>query len=215
MKKLQALFFDFDGVLVDSNRIKNEAYRILFKPYGEHVVSEIIAYHQQHGGISRVEKIQYAFEKIMQSPLHQEMLKHLAAQYAELVATKVAGAPWITGAKEFLDEMMGRVPLFVISGTPEGELQTIIQQRGMTHYFLEVLGSPIHKADHIHTLQQRYAFNPVDSLFIGDAHTDLQAALAHNMSFIGIQGDYSFPEHVPVLPDCTSLKNEIAKRFRL
>jgi len=215
MKKLQALFFDFDGVLVDSNLIKKEAFRILFESYGNSVVSEIITYHQQHGGISRIEKIQYAFEQIIRCPLDEEILQRLASQYSELVAEKVTNAPWIAGAKDFLDEMKGIVPIFVISGTPEEELQTIIRQRGMTKYFQEMLGSPIHKYEHLITLQLRYNLDLQDCLFIGDAYTDLQAALSHSIPFIGIQGDYAFPDHITVLSDCTSLKREISTRFTL
>ncbi|SHO45831.1 haloacid dehalogenase superfamily, subfamily IA, variant 1 with third motif having Dx(3-4)D or Dx(3-4)E [Desulfopila aestuarii DSM 18488] len=213
VKKLQALFFDFDGVLIDSNFIKNEAFRVLFQPYGDHVVSEVIAHHQQHGGISRVEKIRYAFEKIMRRSLTEDMLQQLATQYSQLVAEKVTAAPWIAGAKSFLDEIQGRVPLFVISGTPQEELQTIIRQRNMAHYFLAVMGSPVHKPDHIKVLQQRYNFNLQNCLFIGDAHTDHQTALTCNIPFIGIQGDYIFPDYVTVLPDCTSLKAAISGIF--
>ncbi len=68
-QKLQALFFDFDGVIVDSNSTKTAAFRALFKDYKEQVIAEIVAYHRRHGGISRVEKIRYAHQHIIKQPL--------------------------------------------------------------------------------------------------------------------------------------------------
>lgn len=212
-EKLQAIFFDFDGVLVDSNRIKNEAFRTLFSHYGEQIVNQILNYHQQHGGISRVEKIRYAFEFFLRTPLAPGVLDQMASDYSDLVATKVAHASWICGAKQFLDQMKGKVPLFIISGTPQQELQQIVTRRKMQHYFHEVLGSPVHKPDHIRTLIHRYSLNPQNCVFIGDAHTDHHAATLTEVPFIGIQGDYTFPESVTVLPDCTSLKTAVSELF--
>jgi hypothetical protein len=48
----QHVFFDFDGVLVDSTATKTNAYREIFKPYGPEIVEKIVAHHQRHGGIS-------------------------------------------------------------------------------------------------------------------------------------------------------------------
>ena len=50
----EAIFFDFDGVLVDSVSIKTEAFRKLFKGFGQQCVEALVYYHIEHGGISRV-----------------------------------------------------------------------------------------------------------------------------------------------------------------
>ena len=61
---------------------------------------------------------------------------------SDLVVEEVVRVPWIKGAKAFLDKYSSKLPVFVISGTPETELKYVVDQRKMSHYFKEVLGSP-------------------------------------------------------------------------
>lgn len=210
----QAIFFDFDGVLVDSNKIKVQAFYDLFNAFDDTVADEIVKYHQQHGGISRVVKIQYAFDTIIQQPLTTTQLNDLAQTYSELVVDQVIQANWIAGAEEFLTLMHGRVPIFLISGTPQGELIRVVQARKMAYFFDDILGSPVKKPIHINTLLTKHQLQAQSCVFIGDASTDYHAAKQHQMPFIGIQGDYTFPPEVVVLQDCTNLKEEISQIFK-
>ncbi len=213
--KLQAVLFDFDGVIVDSNAVKTEAFRSLFENYDQAIVAEIIDYHRQHGGISRVEKIRYAHQHIIKHHLSDEELKALAAAYSELVMEKVIAIEWIDGAKDFLDKKRNNLPMFVISGTPEDELQCIIERRKMTGYFQKVLGSPIKKPDHVRHILREYRFNPECCVFVGDALTDLNAANETGLHFIGVQGEVDFPVGTKVLPDCKGLESAIKEHFIL
>jgi len=210
---LQAIFFDFDGVIVDSNATKSAAFRTLFADYGEEIVAEVVAYHQQHGGISRVEKIRYAHEHIIKQPLTEEELASWADAYSKLVVDKVIAVDWIAGAKEFLDGVAVAVPVFVISGTPEDELRHIIVRRKMSGYFQEILGSPTRKPEHIRKLLTRYRLFPEHCLFVGDALTDFNAAKETGLHFIGIQGEVAFPKGTIVLPDCRRLQDVLEQQF--
>jgi HAD superfamily hydrolase (TIGR01549 family) len=211
--KLQAMFFDFDGVIVDSNATKTEAFRTLFENYDQDIVTEIIDYHRRHGGISRVEKIRYAHQHIIKHHFSDEELEDWAAAYSELVMEKVIAIEWIDGAKEFLDKKQDSLPMFVISGTPEDELQYIIQRRKMSGYFQKILGSPIKKPDHVRNILLEYRFNPECCIFIGDALTDLHAADETGLHFIGVQGEVDFPVGTKVLPDCRGLESAIKEHF--
>lgn len=210
---LQAFFFDFDGVLVDSNSTKTDAFRTLFADYDQETVAQILAYHNRHGGISRVEKIQYAHRQIIKQPLTDTELARWATAYADLVVDKVINVPWIDGAKEFLDSTRGLLPIFVISGTPEDELRYIIDRRNMTGYFQKILGSPIKKPEHIRNLLVSYKLAPELCVFIGDALTDYNAARQTGLQFVGIQGEATFPKGTTVLADCLGLQGAIAEHF--
>lgn len=205
----QAIFFDFDGVLVDSNAIKSKAFESLFAAYGNEVIARILAYHRHHGGISRVEKIRYAFAEILHVPLSEALLKQLAGRYSQLVIDAVIAAPWIGGARELLTRISPHIPLFIISGTPEPELRQIVSRRKMSDFFLDIAGSPITKPDHLRRLLAIHHLQPECSLFIGDSHTDWQSARQFGMPFLGIQGEYHFPSTVKVLRDCTPLAEEV------
>jgi HAD superfamily hydrolase (TIGR01549 family) len=210
--QLQAIFFDFDGVLVESAKIKTDAFRTLFQEYERKTVDKIIRYHQQHAGISRVIKIEHIFNTILEQPLSKDKLEKLVAEYSRLVVERVISAPWIPGAHEFLLQLSPNVSLFIISGTPEPELQFITQQRNITHIFKEILGSPTKKPVHINNLLRNYHLHAENCVFIGDALNDLRAANETKIPFIGIQGEIAFPPDTLVLTDCHPL-NEILEQL--
>jgi len=210
---LQAIFFDFDGVIVDSTDIKTEGFRILFDQYDDEVVSKIVAYHHQHGGISRVDKIRYIHHHILGTPLTDDELSRWCEKYSKQVLEKVIGADWIAGAEELLDNIRGTVPVFLISGTPEDELRHVIDQRKLSPYFQVILGSPVKKPVHIRNLLNAYRLAPERCIFVGDALTDYNAAKETGLHFIGIKGDVDFPPGTTVLPDCRKIQSEIEKSF--
>jgi len=210
---LQALFFDFDGVIVDSNSTKTEAFATLFRDYDQEIITKIIDYHRRYGGISRVEKIRYAHEHFIGKPLTEAELVRWSARYSELVVDEVIAADVVPGAVQFLESHKQQLPVFVISGTPEDELKYIIERRDMSGLFREILGSPVKKPEHIRNLLGGYRLAAERCVFIGDALTDYNAARETGSHFIGIQSTVGFPEGTTVLDDCRGLQDAIASLF--
>ena len=46
MKKYKSLIFDCDGVILNSNKIKTEAFRKILQKYNQNAVDEFINYHK-------------------------------------------------------------------------------------------------------------------------------------------------------------------------
>ncbi len=211
MQSVEALFFDFDGVLVDSTHTKKKAFETLFKDFSDEIIKAVVHYHVLHGGISRVVKIRHAHENIIKEPLTEKEVMEWAGRYSDLVVQDVVRAPWIKGAKGFLDAYASKLPVFMVSGTPEPELKYIVDQRKIGHYFKEILGSPVKKTEHIRRLLEKHSLTAKQCVFIGDALTDYNAALETGLRFIGIQGEVNFPDTVKPLPDCQGLESTIKK----
>ena len=57
LKNYQLVFFDFDGVIKESVDVKTQAFKSLFKNYGNDLKNRIEAHHLSNGGISRYLKI--------------------------------------------------------------------------------------------------------------------------------------------------------------
>ena len=211
---LQGLFFDFDGVLIDSTAVKIEGFRELFEHVSDSELANILEYHRMHGGISRVEKIKYAYREVLQQPLDTKDLQRLAQKYSDLVMEKVVGCSPVNGALELLEQFYNRCEIFLISGTPEEELREIVSRRKMTKYFREILGSPVRKPIHVNELLAKYSLNPQGCVFIGDALTDFDAARQTRLNFIGIQRDVSFPTGTITVLDCTGVADVLARNYR-
>ncbi|HJO97727.1 MAG TPA: HAD hydrolase-like protein [Rhodospirillales bacterium] len=213
--RYNAVFFDFDGVLVESPAIKAAAFRSLYAEYGAQVENEAAAYHKANAGISRLIKIRHCHQALLGITLGDAELAALGERYTAIVVEKVIACDWVPGAAGFLDAARGALALFVVSGTPEEELQRIAARRGMTHTFVEVRGSPPGKEAIVRELLERHRLVPRRTLFIGDSLVDWQAAEACGLDFLGrvAPGHASpFPKGTRVVSDLKALDTVVALR---
>ena len=72
--KYQHIIFDFDGVLAESNEIRFNGFRKLFKDYPQEQVEKLVTYAEANGGVSRYKKIAYFFSEIRQEPISNELV---------------------------------------------------------------------------------------------------------------------------------------------
>ena len=56
---VDAIVFDFDGVLVESVHVKGEAFYQLYEGQGQEIQEKVLAHHLAHGGVSRFDKIKH------------------------------------------------------------------------------------------------------------------------------------------------------------
>ncbi len=206
--ELAAVFFDFDGVLAESLDIKVRAFTELYKEHGPEILERVLAHHRAHGGVSRIQKIRHCHQEMLGILLEPEELMALGRRFSDLVVDAVVDSAWVEGARELLDGLVGRLPLFVVSGTPEPELRDIVARRGMDDYFVTVRGSPPDKITVIRKLLAAHGLPAERVLFVGDAMTDYDAAQATGLRFIGRvpPGEESpFPPATAIVTDLTTL----------
>jgi len=183
----QAVFFDFDGVILDSVDVKTQAFAAMFRPYGPEVERAVVEYHLANGGVSRFKKFEYYYKYIFNKPINKEMLEALGREFNQLAMKGVLAAPFIDGALETLEQLKEQgIPAFVASGTPDEEIQLIVEKRKLAPYFVEVHGSPRKKQEIVQDIAARHAYRLEDCLFIGDATTDYEAAKYCGMFFLGV-----------------------------
>ena len=181
---IRAVIFDFDGVLVDSVEIKTNAFARLFECEGKEVVQRVLEYHLNNGGISRLEKFKFIYREILYRPLSESKFRSLCENFSRIVVDGVINARWVDGALEFLENNKNIYKFFVVSGTPDEELKSIIKQRGMGSFFDAVFGSPKTKERLLNELINFYGFKRENVVFVGDAVTDWKAASATGVRFI-------------------------------
>jgi len=205
----QSIIFDFDGVLVESGDIKTQAFTELYQSYGNTVVNEVVRYHNLNGGLSRYEKFRYFQQHLLNMPpLTKDEEQELDRHFSRLVVEAVIDSDPVPGANELVHKESTRMPLFIASGTPEIELNTIVTRRGLMPYFTEVRGSPKLKQDLIAEILSTHDLTPTRVLMIGDALIDYQSARANNIIFLGRvrSGDNNpFPEQVNTVFDLSTL----------
>ena len=192
---IKAVIFDFDGVLVESVDIKTKAFEKLFESEGNDIVEKVVDYHVKNAGVSRFEKIRYIYKNMLNRELSEETFDDLCQQFSHLVVDEVVNAPYVKGAKEFLDSYSNKYSCFVASATPQDEIEEVIKRRHMQRYFKGVYGSPKKKGDIVREILAAYtlehdempfnsALSPQSFVYVGDAISDYQAAKDNSIRFI-------------------------------
>lgn len=180
---IKAIIFDFDGVILESADIKTEAFRELFSAYSSDT-KDIVDYHIANGGLSRYVKFRYIFKNMLKQDLSEKDEKALGIRFSQIALQKVLKAPFVKGAKDFLEMNKSKYKYFIASGTPEGELLDIVLEKNLTNYFTEIHGSPSKKPDIIRAIMKKYNYLKNEVVYIGDADSDRVAAKEAEVTFI-------------------------------
>ena len=61
---MKIIFWDFDGVILNSNKVRDSGFEIVLKDFPKNQVELLLNYHRQNGGLSRYVKFRYFFEVI-------------------------------------------------------------------------------------------------------------------------------------------------------
>lgn len=212
---IKAIVFDFDGVLVSSENIKTEAFGKLFKDEGEEISKKVVEYHLDNAGVSRFDKFRYIYKEMLRRELTEEVFNGLCDGFSKLVMEDVVAAPYVPGAKEFLDAHHTTYNCFVSSATPQDEIEEIVLQRGMAHYFKEVYGAPLKKDKAVNMILDAYNLKNNEVVFVGDAVSDYKAAQKSSVFFVArlTESGYQFEsEQCPKMQDLTFF-SEYLKEF--
>ncbi len=202
----KALFFDFDGVIADSVEVKTRAFAEIFRVYGPEIQDRVVAHHQANGGMTRKDKFIHYHKEFLNTPLDKGGLDALCRRFSSLVVDEVVASDEIPGAKETLEKWSAVVPCFVVSATPDDEIEAIVARRGLSCYFKEVLGSGRTKSENLSYLLKKYAILPETSVFFGDAASDYRAAVDCGVNFLGILPGPAAPL-LKIAPDIQWVRN--------
>ncbi|OUM36990.1 HAD family hydrolase [Pseudomonas putida] len=190
MKNLQlnlssyaTLVFDCDGVLLNSNKVKTQAFYQAALPYGEMAAQALADYHVANGGVSRYKKFSYFLEHIVTEHIEGITLENLLDCYAEHVKSGLLSCDVASGLRELRSETPNTRWL-IVSGGDQAELREIFAQRKLDDLFDGgIFGSPDTKED-ILSREKNNENISSPALFIGDSKYDYKAASESKIDFV-------------------------------
>lgn len=185
MSEVAAVVFDFDGVIVESVDLKNEAFGELFRAEHPDKVDAILSFQLENVGLSRLVKFPRIYEEILGIPFPEGELERLDAAFSQIVFDAVATCPFVAGAEALLERLAAGHPLYVASATPEGEVRALVERRGIASRFRGVYGAPAKKADVLRRVTETHGGDGTRIVFVGDAENDLKAAREAGTAFVG------------------------------
>jgi len=181
--KIKNVFFDFDGVIAESVTAKTEAFREMYIEYGPEIADKVVEFHINNGGVSRFEKFRHWEKEFFDRDISEEEVQTMAQRFSDLVLNKVINAAEVVGVEEFLEKYTAKLNYWIITGTPTTEIVIIADKRKLTNYFKGIYGSPENKKHWTEYLLKKHNLKREETLFLGDATTDYDAAKHSHLHF--------------------------------
>lgn len=208
----RAIILDFDGVIVESNDIKHEAFSIIFRRYPEYY-DAMISFHRAHNHLPRQGKFRYLLGQLMKKIDYEDEVARLTKEFEVLTRERIISCAYVKGAKEFLDYFYGRVPLYVSSATPEAELKVILKKRDLLKKFKMVFGPPRTKSQSLKIVIQQELVAAGQIIFIGDSFEDYTVAQEVGVGFIGKKSKETlFKADIPVYENLSEMQDFILQQ---
>ena len=180
--------FDCDGVILDSNRLKTEAFARALEGDSEKYVDKMIAYHKANGGVSRYKKFRYYFQEINPHEDVEKNAKEAISRFAEIVQKGLIKCNHIPGVLDFINDVKKKgLSLFVVSGSDGEELREVFNKRKIDSLFSAIYGSPPTKTENMKKVKSQVGAQ-TKGIFFGDSRSDLEAAEKFGLDFIFVKG---------------------------
>ena len=187
-KTYNTFIFDCDGVLLNSNKLKTQAFYDVALPYGKEFAEKLVDYHVKNGGISRYEKFAYFLQHIAKKDRVDDLeLCSLLEAYAKEVWQGLLDCE-VAENLEQLGQCHVNSQWLVISGGDQDELRKLFTKRNLAHIFNGgIFGSPDNK-DAI--LSRELANENIQhpAVFFGDSQYDYEVAKRTEIDFVFVSG---------------------------
>lgn len=183
------VIFDFDGVIIFSEKIRIDAFRYALRDYEENHVNKLIDFHRANGGLSRYVKFEFFFATILRLKEFNEVFIKSLQDYREYIDANLKNETLlnleIIKLIIFLNSQ--GITLFIASGSDEKELRGLVKWFGIESYFAGVYGSPEHKNILVRKISKMQ--HNTEIVLVGDAVNDYEAAKLNGVEFIGYNNE--------------------------
>jgi phosphoglycolate phosphatase-like HAD superfamily hydrolase len=184
IQKYKTIVFDCDGVVLDSNVVKTEAYFRTAKNLGATDIQAqaLVDYHVKLGGISRYHKFDWYVREVLQQPASDAAIQALLDGFSKELEAGLMQCDLAKGLFALREKTESN--WLILSGGDQQEIRELFAKRKIAHMFNGGLfGSP----DNKDTVLAREIANgniQLPALFVGDAKYDFEAASLAGLDFV-------------------------------
>ncbi len=187
---IKTIFWDFDGVIIDSMKIKGDGFIELFENYNLEQVRLLEKYHYANGGISRFDKIKYFYNQILKKDVSEEKIINLSNKFASIIKEKIFNKDiLIKESLIFIEKNFIDYNFHIVSGADHNELNSLCKYFKIEQYFKSINGSPTKKHVLLKNVINEFEYISEEIVFIGDAMTDYYAAKKNKIKFYGYNNE--------------------------
>ena len=190
LKKYKTIVFDCDGVVLNSNKTKVDAYYGVAKRMGgtDQQAQAFVHHHVTKGSFPRNGKIEYYLREIVKQPVTAKIIQQYLAAFEDILDKSLMQCE-IAPALLALKTTTPQAAWMLLSGGDQAELRRIFPRRKLGETSLAslfeagIFGGPDQKDD---VLAREIANGNVQlpALFLGDSKYDYQAAIKAELDFV-------------------------------
>ena len=184
---IEAVVFDFDGTLVDSNQIKRDAYYAAFEavPGARKCIAQAL---KTYPDKDRYFIIRTVVENLRRSGRitrseGERMRARAVRRYSAYCRTKIRDARDFAGVAATLRALSRKYRLAINSATPQRHLRQLVSVRRWAHYCKVIVGAPSTKVANLRRIARRFSLGPREIMFVGDSRIDATAAAHFGCAF--------------------------------
>lgn len=185
-KRFNVIFWDFDGVLMNSNKIRDLGFERVLEEYPEEEVEQLMKFHRKNGGLSRYVKFRYFFEEIRGRHITEKEVKQWAEKFSVIMkGLLIDSSLLIDETIQYVKKNHGDKKMHIVSGSDQNELRYICESLDIDKYFDSIHGSPTPKKELVNNLLEEHKYSIEECLLIGDSINDYEAAMSNLIEFLG------------------------------
>jgi phosphoglycolate phosphatase-like HAD superfamily hydrolase len=185
MTNIKVVFWDFDGVLMDSNSIRDLGFERVLAEFPKDQVNQLLKFHQANGGLSRYVKFRYFFEEVRGESITDKEVFIWAESFSVIMKELLVDPNLlILETVNFVKENQGKYIMHITSGSDQDELQYICKTLDIDHLFKSIHGSPKPKKVWVGELIKENKYSREECVLIGDSINDWEAANENNINFL-------------------------------
>jgi phosphoglycolate phosphatase-like HAD superfamily hydrolase len=179
------IFWDFDGVLIDSHAARDLGFQKVLAEFPKEQVAKLINFHKANGGLSRYVKFRYFFEEIRNESISENQVIVWAERFSLIMKkTLLNKSLLINETLDFVKKNHKKLRMHIVSGSDGKELNYLCKELGIDIYFSSIHGSPTPKKELIKQLIQGQNYLIKDCVMIGDSINDWDAAFENEIDFL-------------------------------
>jgi phosphoglycolate phosphatase-like HAD superfamily hydrolase len=185
INEYKTIVFDCDGVVLNSNKTKVEAYFAVAKKMGgsDAEAQALVDHHIAKGSFPRNGKIEFYLEHIVKQPISDALMQqymHAFDEYLDSALMQCEVAPKLLELKAATPQARW----MLLSGGDQAELRRVFPRRNLAHLFeAGIFGGPDQK-DFVLAREKANGNIQMPALFVGDSKYDHQAATGAGLDFV-------------------------------
>lgn len=186
---IKAVIFDFDGIIVDSERLHWAAFNKAMRPLGREISwSEYI---KTFIGFDDRDTFRHAVPNLGKNEL-AELIKEKAAAFQELLEND--GAAALPGSVELIKHLSGRIPIAICSGALRADILPILGGLGIEKAFNTIVTADdthISKPDPAPYKLAAKKLGVTGGLAIEDTPAGIASAKGAGLNVLAVTNSYS------------------------